>query len=124
MLYDFPVPIQPENVHASPIGIARPFLPRMKNHLVAFRERSHKMDALARVLLRHPLEVTDKSLLSIFNHRIVLPIAIANIPFNGFARSALVEHQIVEALSRFLVLFGVHIWNGETLPPSDGNMPL
>ena len=47
MLCDFPVPIRPENVHASPIGIARPFLPCVKNHVVAFREHPHEMDALA-----------------------------------------------------------------------------
>jgi hypothetical protein len=68
------------------------------------------MDALAWVLLCHKLEVADKSLLSIFDHRMVLGIAIANIPFDGFARTALVEHQIVEGLSCFLVLFRVQIF--------------
>src|SRR6202035_228430 len=121
--YNFPLPIKPENVHARPIGIARPFLPRVKNHVVVFRKDPYEMDALAWVLLCHSLEVADKSLLSIFDHRIVLGIAIPNITFDGFARSALVEHKIVEGLSRFLVLFRIHIWNRETLLSSDGNMP-
>ena len=40
-------------------------------------EQPHEMDALAWVLLRHTLEVADRTLLSIFDHPIVLSIAIA-----------------------------------------------
>lgn len=57
MLYDFHVPIQPENVHPGPIGIARPFLPRVKHRVVAFGEHPHEMDAFARVLLCHTGEL-------------------------------------------------------------------
>jgi hypothetical protein len=108
MLYDFPVPIQAENVYSSPVGIARPFLSSMKNHVIAFREYPHEMNPLAGVLLRHTLEVANKPLLAVFHHWIVLNVGIANIPVDGFGGTALVEHQVVKGLNRFLILLTVH----------------
>jgi hypothetical protein len=120
MLYDFPIPIQAENVYASPVGIARPFLPRVKNHVIAFREYPNEMDALPGVLLRHTLEVANKPLLAVFHHWIVLNVGIANMPFDGFSGTALVEHQLVESLNRFLIPLRVHA----TAPvPSHSNDP-
>jgi len=108
MLYDFPVPVQAKNVYAGPVGIARPLLPRVKNHVISFREYPHEMDALAGVLLRHTLEVANKPLLTVFYHWIVLNVGIANMPFDSCGGAALVEHQVVESLNRFLILLKVH----------------
>jgi hypothetical protein len=77
----------------------------MKHHVVAFRNGAHEVDALARVLLRHPLEVLDECLLAIGHAGIVLNIDITGERGDRFRRPTLIEHEVVEGHGGLLVSF-------------------
>ena len=62
------------------------------------------VDALARVLGGHALEIVDERLLTLGDHRVVLRVAVADVPLYRLSRTALVEHQLVEGNGVALVL--------------------
>src|SRR5258708_15952546 len=88
--------IQTEDVDPCPVRVARPLLPRVQRDEVAFFQRAHEVNALARVVPGHALEVRDEPLLAVGHDRIVLGICGADVFLDCLARSALVEHQRVE----------------------------
>jgi hypothetical protein len=53
----------------------------MQDDVAPFGDRALEVDALARVLLGHPLEVRDECLLAIGHMGIVLDVAIAHHTF-------------------------------------------
>ncbi len=75
----------------------------MQDDVVALGDHALEVDALARVLLGHPLEVRDERLLAIGHVGIVLDVDIAHVLFDSFSGSALVEHQVVEGRDGRLV---------------------
>ena len=71
-------------------SLDRPLLVAAENDVVFFRDHALEFDALARILLRHPLEVIDERFLSVTDLGIVLDVGIANVQLDRSSRSALV----------------------------------
>src|SRR6267142_3751819 len=107
VLDDFAIVIQAKNIHTRPVSVfvGRPLLMAMQNHVVAFGENSFEVHMLARVLLRHPLEVRNEGFLAIRDVRIVLPVYSARVSLDRLSRLASVEHEVVKLFHRALVSF-------------------
>ena len=73
MLDNLAIVVKPENINASIIIAARPFLVAMKYHQIAFSNCPFERGFLARIIRRHSLEIFDESLFAIGNMGIVLP---------------------------------------------------
>jgi hypothetical protein len=58
-------------------------------------------------ILGHALEVRDEGFLAVGHVRVVLRVRIADIALDGFARPALVEHEVVERRDGALVALDV-----------------
>src|SRR5439155_20013932 len=59
---DFAVVIESKNIDAGPIGVPRPLLITMQDHVVAFGKDPFEMHALAWILLSHSGEVVNEGL--------------------------------------------------------------
>jgi hypothetical protein len=105
---NFSILVQPKNVDARPIAVARPLLIAVENDVVALGDYSFEMHPLAGILPRHPLKVGDERLFAVGDTGIVLDVDIARIFFDGFRWPALIEHQIVERLA--FALFSSSCW--------------
>ncbi len=53
--------IQAEDVDARPVVVAPPLLVAMQDYIIAFSEDALELDALARIVFRHPLEISMKA---------------------------------------------------------------
>src|SRR5262249_45729916 len=107
VLDDLAIIVEPEDIDAGPVAIARPLLVTVQHDELALGDRALELDALARVLTRHALEVIDEGLLTVRDAGIVLGIRRARKADYRFGRIALVEHQIVERDHGRLVMFEV-----------------
>nr|WP_230967181.1 hypothetical protein [Nostoc sp. NZL] len=76
--------IQAENVDACPVVVVRPLLAAMQDYIIAFSEDALKLDALARIFFRYPLEIFDESLLPAGHRWVVLDVHVADIFLDGF----------------------------------------
>ena len=63
---------------------------------MVFREHSPELNAFARILPRHPVEVLDEGSLAVGDDRVVLGVGRASVPSDRFSGLALIEHQIVK----------------------------
>lgn len=88
--------IQAKDVNPGPVVIAGPLLETMQHDVVVLGNDALEVNTFSGVLLCHPGEVLDERLFAICYRRIVLKVHITCVPFDGFGRLALVEHQIVE----------------------------
>jgi hypothetical protein len=88
--------IYAEDVDAGPHVVTRPLLPAVQHDVVTFRDNALELYALTWILARSFLEVGDEAVLSILHTRIVLNVGRASMALDGLARSALVEHQVIE----------------------------
>ena len=96
MLDDLAVGVDAEDVDAGVVVVAGPALVAMEDDEVAFGDRTLELDALARILARHLLEVVDERLLAVGDVRVVLDVLGARVALDRLARTAVVEHQLVE----------------------------
>ena len=96
MFHDFTVVIQAENVDPSPNVITRPVLTTVQHNVITFRDDTHELDALARILPRRLLEIRDEPFFAVRYAGIVLDVGSAGIPLDSVARAALVKHQVIE----------------------------
>ncbi len=104
MFDDLPILVEPENVDPRIILITGPLLKTVQNYVVSLGDHTFEVNAFAGVLGSHPLEVGDECFLTIAHVRIVLDVDIADIFLDGFAGSAFVKHQGIEALGILLIL--------------------
>lgn len=74
MLYDLAAIVQGKDVHASPIGISRPALVAVQDHLIFLSDHAHEVDMLAGIIAGHAFEVFDESFFPIRDHRVVLDV--------------------------------------------------
>src|SRR5688500_19939178 len=105
MLHDLAVVIQAENINARPITVARPLLQAMEDDILALRDHSREVDALARIFPRHARKVVDESLLAVGHAGIVLNIDVPDVSLDRFGGLALIELQVVESRYGLFVLF-------------------
>lgn len=63
-----------------------------------------KLDALARIFFRHPLEIFDESLLPVGYRWVMLDAHVADIFLNDFCGLTLIEYQIIKCCDRLFVL--------------------
>jgi hypothetical protein len=96
--------INTEDVDARPVVVARPLLVAMQDYIIAFSEDALKLDALARIFFRHPLEIFDESLLPVGHCWVVLDVQVADIFPDGFCGLTLIEHQVIKCRDRLFVL--------------------
>jgi hypothetical protein len=68
----------------------------VEHDVVALGDRPHELDALARVLGGHAVEVVDEGLLAVSDVWVVLGVSLARISLDRFCRTAVVEHEVVE----------------------------
>ena len=108
MLDDLSVVIEPKDVDACPIAIARPVLKAMQNDVETIGQHSTEFNTFARVRARHSLEVRNKRILAVSDDGIVLDVRCADVPAHRFGGFALVEHEVVEGRDGSLVGFDVH----------------
>jgi len=97
--------VEPEDVDPRIIVISRPVLEAVKNDILTLGDHPLDLDPLAGPLARHPLEITDKTVLARRDVRIVLNIVVADIQLDRLFRLALVEHHQVEGDHIRLVAF-------------------
>src|SRR5947209_6776243 len=102
---DFAVVIEAKNIDASPIGVSRPLLITMQDHVVAFGNDPFELDALSWILLSHSSEVVNEGLLAISHCRVMLGVHLSCIPLHRESRLAFIEHQIIEAHHGLFVAF-------------------
>ncbi len=86
MLDDFAVVIQPEDIDACPITIARPLLITMENDIAVLGNHPLEVNALAGVFLCHAHEIRDEGFLAIGHSRIVLNVDLTGVAGDGFGR--------------------------------------
>src|SRR3954471_24705172 len=72
VLDDLAVRVEAEDVYTRPRAIAGTVLEAVQPHVVSFGDHPLELDALSRILGRHPSEVVNESLLPVANPRIVL----------------------------------------------------
>ncbi|WP_446861964.1 hypothetical protein [Phormidesmis sp. 146-20] len=96
--------IQAEDIDARPVVVARLLLVAMQDYIIAFSENALKLDALARIFFRHPLEIFDESLLPVVHRWVVLDVHIADIFLDGFCGLTLIEHQVIKCCDRLFVV--------------------
>lgn len=77
--------------------LVRPHLMAVQYDEFAVCEYSLELDALARVVSCHLVEVVNESLLAVADVGVVLPVLLAAVAFDGFARLATVEHEVVKS---------------------------
>src|SRR5579884_3078132 len=112
MLDHLPVFVQPKDVDARPIGSTRPHLMAVQYDVVPLCNDPHEPHLLARVLLCHPVEVVNEGVLAICHHRVVLRIAVSDVPLDRLGGTAPVEHQVIELHDPpFVLLKSVHELN-------------
>ena len=101
MLDDLAILVETEDIDSCPIfvAIAGPLLVTMQHNAVALGDDSLEVHQFPGVLLRHPLEIVDERLLPVCYVRIVLDVHITHVPLYRLSRLALVEHQIVKAIT-------------------------
>jgi hypothetical protein len=92
-MFDYPaIIIKPKNINACPIAVTGPLLMAMQTNIIPFGDNALEMDALTGIVLRHPLKIFDKSLLTIGNCGVMLDIDIADIFLDSFGWLTLIEH--------------------------------
>jgi hypothetical protein len=67
----------------------------------------HAFDSLARKLPRHPLEIGNEGILAVSHVGIVLDAGIPGVLVDGFSRTILIEHQVIQGNDVLLVTFQV-----------------
>ena len=82
MLDDLSILVETKDVHASPIVIARPLLKGVEHDVVAVSEHTLEQDVLARIFVRHPVEILDEPRLPVWHHGIMLDVRVSDILFN------------------------------------------
>ena len=104
--------------------IARPLLSAVKDNIVALRNHSLELDVFARVAAGRFFEIGYEPFLAVCNTRIVLNVVVPDVSFDGLARSALIEHDVVKGDHVPLVTFQIgHCRSnvsqrGKPLPPN------
>ena len=96
MLDDLAVVVEPEDVDAGIVVIARPVLEAVEHDEVTLGDGSLYLYPFARPLARHALEVVDEALLARGDMRVVLDIFAPNKALYGTPWIAVVEHLLVE----------------------------
>lgn len=79
--------IQAEDVDARPVIVAQPLRVAMQDYIIPFSEDALKLDALARIFFRHPLEIFDESLLPVGYRWVVLDVHVPDIFLDGLLRA-------------------------------------
>jgi hypothetical protein len=77
---DLPHAIQPKDVDTGPIAVVRPVLVTVKDDKITFCENAPELDALARILACHALEVLDERLLPVGDPSNINTIDLAGMP--------------------------------------------
>jgi hypothetical protein len=113
VLDDFAIVIEAKNIHTCPVPIfiGWPLLVAMQDHVIAFGKYPFEVDALARVLLCHFLEVRNECFLAIHNMGIVPPVHGTRVSLYRL-RLALVEHEVAELFGQLLIYFESIIHGG------------
>jgi hypothetical protein len=84
-------------------------LETVKDDIITFGDDPPELDALPRILARHPFKVLDERRFTVRNHRVVLYVGISDVSSNSLSRLTPVEHEVVEGLYGCLVaLQGTH----------------
>ena len=96
MLDHLAVLVEAKDVDTGVIAVAWPLLMAVQDHVIAIGEGPLDLRVLARVVMRHPLEILDEGLFAVGAEGVVLPVVVTHEPIHRFTRLRLVEHQVVE----------------------------
>jgi len=107
MFDNFAAVVEPKDVDAGIVLVARPFLMTVKYDKIVLRDRTLERDFLVGKFICHSFEIVDECLLAIRDLRIVLDVSVASILLNRFARFSLVEHHVVKIQGILTVSLGV-----------------
>jgi hypothetical protein len=122
MLDDSPVVIESEYVYSGIFMITGPLLVTMQDDKIALGDGAPEVHLLARVFGRHPLKVRDERVRPVGDLRVVLDIRGTYESFDGLARLAFIEHQVVKSHRGLFVRGRVGRHSYSSLV-SVGNMP-
>jgi hypothetical protein len=108
--------VEAEDVDPGPIMIAGPVLQAMQHDVIALGDDSFELNTLSGIVLPHPREVFDESVLAVRDGGVVLDVDVASLFLDGFVWAALVKHQVVKSGDGGLVL--INVGHRRSLSPS------
>jgi hypothetical protein len=75
---------------------SRPCLQTVQHHEFTLGDDALELNVFARMRCRHLVEIVDETLGNVGHVRVVLDVGVAHMPFDRFARLALIEHHVAE----------------------------
>ena len=107
MLNDFTDAITAKDINRSIVVTSWPSLTAVNNNQVTLGHDALYLHVFARKLVCHAVEVGNKPFCATLDMWVMLNVIVADIPLHRLARSAIVEHQIIESDDIRLVLFEI-----------------
>ncbi len=102
MLHDLARGVQREDVDPGVVGVAGPGLMAVEHDEISLCDRTHELHSSSRMVPSHALEILDERVLAVTDVAVVLDVSLPHVPLDGCGRTALVEHQVVDAIAFLL----------------------